>query len=174
MKNDDMPLGLALNLVDPKTRPSALNIFDGPIARHKAFARACRVAAANGKQVRKALHDAGFRDIGSLLKVCGQVKSEPEEPCAFCRDDRPESLVSDEVEAVITQITPFPAICLTTGEKAPKADPPYYAILARLYDGDYYAEQIIPIQYCPHCGRRLISTRTYESILKQRLDKGKE
>lgn len=163
----------ALDILDPQTRREATRTYAGDCVMFNAkLQEACGIVAANGRQVTKAMRRAGFSDFKSFLEAFSQVKREretpetPGGPCPFCRDDRPDSLGSDEMDVRITEITPCPAIDLGTGKQADKADPPYYAIGITLDDGGYQLEEFIPIRYCPKCGRRLVSTRTYESLLK--------
>lgn len=107
---------------------------------------------------------SAYRKAVNILRA--QQGAEKSEPCEFCRPENPEPMEMDELEAKITQVTPFPAINLDTGEQTQKVDPPYYAIMVTGIDNGI--EEFVPIRYCPKCGRRLISTRTYESLVAGR------
>lgn len=107
-----------------------------------------------------------YEDTGVTPEEIMELQTNRSEPCEFCRDSNPEPFKTDEINAVITQITPFPSIDLGTGKRAEKADNPYYAIMVTAWDG-YGIEELIPIQFCPRCGRRLVSTRTYESLVER-------
>ena len=109
---------------------------------------------------------AAYEDTGMTPEEVVALKVERSEPCEFCRDDAPKPFETGEIDSVITQITPCPAIELGTGKQAKKADPPYYAIMVTASDG-CGIEEFIPIQFCPRCGRRLVSTRTYESLVER-------
>lgn len=75
--------------------------------------------------------------------------------CPFCHYVRghEETMTDDNRYKVwLTKITPLPAIDLTTGEMDKKADPPFYALMM---DGEDAGEDILPIRFCPMCGRKL-------------------
>lgn len=57
----------------------------------------------------------------------------------------------------VTQITPLPAINLTTGEKDSFADPPFHElmIVRKWVDEPWREEDGLVIQFCPWCGRKL-------------------
>lgn len=75
--------------------------------------------------------------------------------CPFCHYVRghEETMTDDNRYKVwLTKITPLPAIDLTTGEMDKTADPPFYALMM---DGEDAGEDILPIRFCPMCGRKL-------------------
>ena len=75
--------------------------------------------------------------------------------CTFCHYARghEETMTDDNRYKVwLSKITPLPAIDLTTGETEKMADHPFYALMM---DGEDAGEDILPIKYCPMCGRKL-------------------
>lgn len=77
-----MPLEKALDIVDPETSQDALAPFTGDcILTRELMTDARRIVAANGRQLRKALQDNGFRDLDDLLRTLSQVKAECQALC---------------------------------------------------------------------------------------------
>ena len=75
--------------------------------------------------------------------------------CEYCNyKKKPIADEYDAYEAQITQITPMPAMNLTTGEQDVEAEPPYHSLFIYEYGGRYEVASF-PIRYCPVCGKRL-------------------
>lgn len=75
--------------------------------------------------------------------------------CPFCHHARShmETMTDDSRYKVwLTKITPLPVIDLTTGVADKTANPPFYALM--MY-GEDAGEDILPIKFCPMCGRKL-------------------
>ena len=90
-----------------------------------------------------------------LHKGNGRSTVKPRRICDFC--ERGKRMNSDEGEhdLRLVKLTPLPAINLTSGETAEKAEPPYYAMF--LYDMDREGEAAtFPVKFCPICGRKLV------------------
>lgn len=108
---------------------------------------------------KEAAREAGITDLtiidrDSLVEYfAGQTNRQ--RFCPFCHYVRGhEETMSDDgrYKIWLTKITPLPAIDLMTGEKDKKADPPFYALML---DGEDAGEDILPIKFCPMCGRKL-------------------
>ena len=77
--------------------------------------------------------------------------------CDFCAGNGKIEDEYAEWELDCVEITPMPAIDLTTGERDENADPPYYAMFLRYLDDeeDRSEHGSFPINFCPVCGRQL-------------------
>lgn len=82
----------------------------------------------------------------------GKVK--PRRLCDFC--ERGKHMEGEEGYRLrLVQLTPLPAINLTTGEKEEKARRPFYAMF--LSDPDRTGEaEMFQVIFCPRCGRKLV------------------
>lgn len=82
-------------------------------------------------------------------------KVKPRCLCYFCERGKRVESEEGEHDLRLVKITPLPAINLTSGETAEKADPPYYAMF--LHDPEYGDEAAtFPVKFCPICGRKLV------------------
>lgn len=82
-------------------------------------------------------------------------KVKPRRLCDFCERGKRMESEEGEHDLKLVKLTPLPAINLTSGETADKAEPPYYAMF--LYDMDREGEAAtFPVKYCPMCGRKLV------------------
>lgn len=75
--------------------------------------------------------------------------------CPYCTTDGERKPIpgwgGGELEMV--QITPMPAINLTTGERDTSAETPFWAMNFTAFENEL--EEFIPINNCPMCGRKL-------------------
>lgn len=128
------------------TRKIAVQLID---TEEEMIVEACKDAA------RKAgVTDLTIIDRDSLIEYFGGV-SERQKSCPFChhKESRMTAMTDDgKYEVWLTPVVPLPAIDLTTGETAKTADPPYHALMM---DGEDAGEDILPIRFCPMCGRKL-------------------
>lgn len=94
------------------------------------------------------------------LDVCAAFerrtsKVKPRRLCDFCERGKRMNSEEGEHDLRLVKLTPLPAINLTSGETAEKAEPPYYAMF--LYDMDREGEAAtFQVKYCPFCGRKLV------------------
>ena len=95
-----------------------------------------------------------YRD--GLYDMAYAIENEEQdrEDCPFCRENDRKALDSEcgEISFWIATCTPFPAINLTTGETAAKAEDPYFILDVQHECG---AADSVKIHYCPICGRKL-------------------
>lgn len=90
-----------------------------------------------------------------LHKGNGRSKVTPRRLCDFCERGKRMESEEGEHDLRLVKLTPLPAINLTSGETAEKAEPPYYAMI--LHDPEYGDEAAtFPIKFCPLCGRKLV------------------
>lgn len=71
--------------------------------------------------------------------------------CEYCNS--PYRRLTNDGDSELVQLTPLPAINLSTGEIDSNAEPPYWAIYMKAFDGE--CEEYIHVMYCPCCGRKL-------------------
>ena len=84
------------------------------------------------------------------------TKVNPRRLCDFCERGKRMESEEGERDLRLVKLTPLPAINLTSGETADKADPPFYAMF--LHDPEYGDEAAtFPVKYCPMCGRKLVT-----------------
>ena len=76
-----------------------------------------------------------------------------EKGCVYCTGDRMPLETDGGGELEVVELIPLPAINLTTGETESTAQPPYYALSFRAFEGEL--EDFVPIRCCPMCGRLL-------------------
>ena len=89
-----------------------------------------------------------FSEKGESSKV------KPRRLCDFCeRGKRMEG--EGGYRLMLVQLTPIPAINLTTGEKEEKARQPFYAMFLSDPDRTFEAE-MFQVKFCPICGRKLV------------------
>ena len=77
--------------------------------------------------------------------------------CRFCRGLDYIEDEYGEYKLVAVEMTPFPAINLTTGEREEVADPPYHVLFLKNLDEEYGKGELASfhINFCPVCGRQL-------------------
>lgn len=98
--------------------------------------------------------DMDHKNLYSMAEYLARKKN-PQRTCTFCHyvRDHEDTMTDDgRYKVWLTKITPMPAIDLMTGETAETADPPFYAMMM---DGEDVGEDILPIKFCPMCGRKL-------------------
>lgn len=74
--------------------------------------------------------------------------------CEFC--EQKQKIDTEYGVLSISKITPLPELDLTTGEYAPEVDPPFFSLFYNA--GDEGIEEVVPIKYCPMCGKELIAS----------------
>lgn len=97
----------------------------------------------------------GINNTGCSKFERKSIKVKPRRLCDFCERGKRMNSEEGEHDLRLVKLTPLPAINLTSGVTAEKAEPPYYAMF--LHDPEYGDEAAtFQVNCCPMCGRKLV------------------
>lgn len=100
----------------------------------------------------------GLTDMVSAIENAGEITAESGvSPCEYCRDEERMAIPTEneEIAVYVCNVLPFRPIDLKTGERG-IADAPYMALDLSVENGE---TDMVKINFCPMCGRRLNSKK---------------